>query len=269
MADVSPFWIKDRLDQMCQKNWWRNVLYVQNLFDVTEMCLNWTWSLACEMQFFLLATALLFVYVRHPAVARRTFVAMFVVFTAMLTMISWRLKITPAYDVLHDLGTEMYTAPWVRVLPYLIGVGSGWYLQQTAGQPLPLRKQTVNLLWTLTTTVMVMCHLATYARNMTYVYCVPMIVSVRIVYGASACWMIVASMKGQGGWFARVTAWPVFVHLNKLSYGIYLLNPLVVALIYGLSDHSASVEPITQVNRMVVIDVVLPGVCNRIMRSFR
>lgn len=248
MADTSPFWIKDRIDLVCQNNWWRNVLYVQNFFQVTEMCLNWTWSLACEMQFFLLVSALLFVYVRHPVAARRAFVTLYATFTVVLAVISWRLKFTPAYDVLHDLGTELYTSPWVRVLPYLSGVASGWYLQQSAGRPLPLRQQTVQLLWTLATTVMLICHMATYVRDSTHVVGVPMIVGVRLLYGGSACWMIVASMKGQGGWFARVTGWPVFVHLNKLSYGIYLLNPIVVALIYGLSDHSASVEPITQVN---------------------
>lgn len=29
---------------------------------------------------------------------------------------------------MHELGDDMYTSPWSRILPYLIGVGSGWIL---------------------------------------------------------------------------------------------------------------------------------------------
>lgn len=61
MVDTSPFWIQERCDKMCQQYWWRNVLYIQNLFTVTDLCLNWTWSMACEMQFFCVFTVLLFV----------------------------------------------------------------------------------------------------------------------------------------------------------------------------------------------------------------
>lgn len=247
LADKSPFWITDRTDLSCQRHWWRNVLYIQNFFDLEEICLNWTWSLACEMQFFLLGSALLFAYVKRPAAAVGAYAALIVAFTVTVTVISWQLQFTPAYDVLHDLGTELYTVPWVRILPYLIGVGVGWYLHRSAGRPLPLRASTINLLWTLATAVMTVCHLATLVRNISYHIGVPMIVGVRLFYGGSACWMIVACAKGHGGWFARTMEWPMFVHLNKLSYGIYLLNPIVVSVIYGLGDHSTAVEPIVQV----------------------
>lgn len=248
LAEKSPFWMTDRNDLTCQRNWWRNVLYIQNFYNVEEICLNWTWSLACEMQFFLAFTTLLFVYVRRPVAAKRIYCGVLVAFTICVSVISWRLKFTPAYDVLHDLGTELYTVPWVRVLPYVIGVGVGWYLHESAGQPLPWSQQTIQLLWTLATTVMTMCHLVTFVRNISYVIGVPMIVAVRLFYGGSACWMIVASVKGHGGWFTRMMNLPVFVHLNKLSYGIYLLNPIVVSVIYGAGDHSTAIEPIVQVS---------------------
>lgn len=64
LVETSPFWVHDRYDVTCKKYWWRNVLYIQNLFNVHDLCLSWTWSMACEMQFFILFTALLFFYAK-------------------------------------------------------------------------------------------------------------------------------------------------------------------------------------------------------------
>lgn len=44
--------------------WWRNALYINNLFSRDDLCMNWTWSMACEMQFFLIFTLILFVYAK-------------------------------------------------------------------------------------------------------------------------------------------------------------------------------------------------------------
>lgn len=43
-------------------------------------------------------------------------------------------KFTPAYDVMHDLGYDLYVSPFTRVLPYLVGVGAGYMLFNTNGE---------------------------------------------------------------------------------------------------------------------------------------
>lgn len=47
---------------------------------------------------------------------------------ALILSIAVFTRFTPAYDVMHSLGTDMYIAPWTRILPYLIGVGSGYIM---------------------------------------------------------------------------------------------------------------------------------------------
>lgn len=64
VADVSPFYQVERSDLTCQKYWWRNLLYIQNWFNLDELCVNWTWSTACEMQYFILFTILYFFYAK-------------------------------------------------------------------------------------------------------------------------------------------------------------------------------------------------------------
>lgn len=64
LVDTSVFWVTDRYDITCNKYWWRNMFYIQNLFHVDDLCVTWSWSLACEMQFFVLFTVLLFIYAK-------------------------------------------------------------------------------------------------------------------------------------------------------------------------------------------------------------
>lgn len=53
---------------------------------------------------------------------------MFGIFTGLVFAIALFTKFTPAYDVIHELGTELYIAPWTRVLPYLTGVAAGYFM---------------------------------------------------------------------------------------------------------------------------------------------
>lgn len=92
-----------------------------------------------------------------------------------------------------------------------------------------------------------MSHLCTLYRGVSYVVAAPLIAAIRIFYPSAVAWMILASAAGHGGPFARIFNYPVFVHLNKLSYGIYLLNPLIITVIYGMRDSSTHLDPMSAV----------------------
>lgn len=102
-------------------------------------------------------------------------------------------------------------------------------------------------MWTITTTLAISAHISTINRGISHIIAAPLITGIRIFYSASIAWMIVASQTGHGGLFARILNCSVFVHVNKLSYAIYLLNPALITVIYGYKDHSTHVDPITMV----------------------
>lgn len=65
---------------------------------------------------------------RYPNASKAIFCSLFGIFFGLILSIAVFTKFTPAYDVMHSLGTDMYIAPWTRVLPYLIGVGAGYIM---------------------------------------------------------------------------------------------------------------------------------------------
>lgn len=109
------------------------------------------------------------------------------------------------------------------------------------------------MLWTISSTIAIMSHLSTINRDVSYMLAAPLIAAIRIFYSSSVAWMILASAMGHGGIFAKVFNCSIFVHLNKLSYGIYLLNPLIITVIYGLKDHSTHLDPISAVRVLLLI----------------
>ncbi|XP_066275162.1 nose resistant to fluoxetine protein 6-like [Branchiostoma lanceolatum] len=51
-----PYWpsTPDRLDPYCRDSWWMNLLYINNFVKGSEMCMDQTWYLANDMQFFVI-----------------------------------------------------------------------------------------------------------------------------------------------------------------------------------------------------------------------
>uniref|UniRef100_A0A6P4F8F3 Uncharacterized protein LOC108049759 n=1 Tax=Drosophila rhopaloa TaxID=1041015 RepID=A0A6P4F8F3_DRORH len=48
---VSVLHITDPQDELCRRYSIRNLLFIQNLYPIRDMCGSWTWSLGCDMQF--------------------------------------------------------------------------------------------------------------------------------------------------------------------------------------------------------------------------
>lgn len=92
---------------------------------------------------------------RNQALAKKVLVSLFVGFSLLVLTIAVKNKFTPAYDVMHMLGNALYTAPWSRILPYLVGVAAGWVLFTTDGKmPFrPVRWPYLSLTTTLATSV--------------------------------------------------------------------------------------------------------------------
>ena len=97
------------------------------------------------------------------------------------------------------------------------------------------------------TTIAICAHISTFKREISHFWAAPLITFIRVFYPISIAWMIIASHTGYGGTFAKILNYPIFVHINKLSYAIYLLNPAVISILYGWQDHSTHIDPISMV----------------------
>lgn len=61
--------------------------------------------------------------------------------------------------------------------------------------------------------------------------------------------MILASHAGHGGIFAKILNHQIFVHISKLTYGLYLVHPIIISVLYGWQDHSTHSDLVSVVGR--------------------
>ncbi|XP_055613836.1 O-acyltransferase like protein-like, partial [Uranotaenia lowii] len=243
VVDTSKFWVHERSDDRCQRFWWRNVLYIQNLFDVEDLCLNWTWSLACEMQYYIISTALLFVYAKNANTGKTLYqlcAAATFVFNMAITLMN---HFVPSYDVLYNTGKALYIAPWARMSPYVVGVFFGWLLAAGRGKLIFTQKQHRKY-WAFVCLAMILSMHSTVKRNFPFPLASTVMVLVRIFVAWSICWTVVATAVGYSNVITKILSCKFFIHTNKLTYGIYLINPLIITTVFGLSDGSIIADPV-------------------------
>ncbi|XP_053674198.1 nose resistant to fluoxetine protein 6-like [Anopheles nili] len=243
IVETSKFWVHERSDLGCQRYWWRNLLYIQNLYPVDDLCLSWTWSLACEMQYYMLFTVLLFVYSKSSRFGKKVF-GVFAITTLLFNIAhTLNYRFIPSYDVLYNTGHALYTAPWSRVSPYVVGVYFGW-LMASRRDKFTITQNQFRWYWLLACFCVIFSMHSTIKRNFPFPIASTVMVAVRWLISWAACWVILATSCGYSNIVTRVLSSKFFVHTNKLTYGIYLLNPLIIIATFGVSDSSVHADPI-------------------------
>ncbi|KAH8371386.1 hypothetical protein KR093_007149 [Drosophila rubida] len=241
IGDTSVYHIYDRFDELCAQHWWRNIFFIQNLFEHHEMCVNWSWSLACDMQYFVLANAVLFLYAKRPKLAK------LVTVSALLATIIWSygVGITHdfefSFDAIYATASLVYTSSFVRVVPYIVGAIAAWCLHEGRLQ-FELSDLQERCVWHFCLFAFMVCIFSTAKRDLGYLITISLFVLGRVLFSLFLCWMIIGSARGRGVWWSRLLEAPVFQHINRLTYAIYLLNPLVISLVYSLTTASSHVD---------------------------
>lgn len=64
LNDTSSLYTSENSEVNCRLYWWRNLLYIQNMWPMSEMCMTWSWYLAADFQLSIMACLLHMVYLR-------------------------------------------------------------------------------------------------------------------------------------------------------------------------------------------------------------
>lgn len=148
---------------------------------------------------------------------------------------------------MYHTGTQMYINPFIRISPYIVGSIAGWFLATTKGQ-FSVNTVFEKCAWNLAILIFFSCIYSTVKRDMSELYTVGLYVFGRLFFSCAIAWVILGSATGRGVWWSRFLELTPFQHLNKLSYGIYLLNPFVVSFVFSLSSTSTHADPIMLVS---------------------
>lgn len=136
MTEVSATYFRDTTviemyedyDYNCQHYWWRNLLFIQNFYPFKELCMNWSWTLACELQYFLITTLIYVIYCKNKLFGKLIFGVTATFFFGTSTFLLVKYKFMPTFDVVFTTLDELYISPFSRAPPYFVGVIWGYML---------------------------------------------------------------------------------------------------------------------------------------------
>jgi len=217
---------------ICAEHGWSNLLFINNFVGPQaskHACMAHSWSLAVEMQFYLLSPWLI------PWLAKASTKQLFLRTGALLAIAQlwqgfvlvdhWNLPLAAWFN------DTLYSKPLTRLPPYLMGALVALLWQRggvRSDQPGTLRL--ADTLALACTAVLVFLgagdHLYEYLLDhdpfrLSNVW---LLWLGRAIFAAALGWLLLAVLQGRLPWLQRVWAWHGWVPVAGLSYALYLVQ---------------------------------------------
>jgi peptidoglycan/LPS O-acetylase OafA/YrhL len=263
---TGPSWtIIDVRSGYCRKNWWHNLLYINNLMsvNVTEniqdnYCLGGAWYLGNDFQFFILSPFLIFPLWKWPKIGMGLLGLLSAGSMAVVGVITDVNDLPPSsipfrQENADEYQKQVYTKPWTRIGPYLVGIWTGFILYKMKQRRSRIPKMVVLLGWILSTT----CALGLIFGPKDWFNPTNKIGRWEGVFYASfhrhlwaisIGWIILACVMGSGGIVNKILSWKPFMPLGRLSFCTYLASLEIQMMYSSRVKQSLIYDPFTQTN---------------------
>ncbi|XP_076347577.1 nose resistant to fluoxetine protein 6-like isoform X2 [Tachypleus tridentatus] len=254
----------------CRQYWWTNLLFVQNLVKPVQ-CHSHTWYIACDFQFHVLAVAVFLPLLWKPVLGLAIILTFAIVSVASSIFITWYYQFPPTllWPVIHkrelwDMLSKLYYQPHHHLSTYCVGLVAGYILIRKRHLNLSLPVQIAG--WTLAacSNMISLYGVYNWSRGVGDSQTVGLLYSGlhRTLWAAGIAWILVACISGKGGIISQLLSWNGMKVLDRLTYMVYLLHPLVQYAYIGQLRHNTDARAITFLYMYfghVIISYVLAG----------
>ncbi len=115
----------------CKRNWYLNILFINNFVEPKNNCLGWSWYLSNDFQMYLLIPWLCMLYTFRKLFALLA-VTMMLVASAICQIVVFRyydISVNIVKNNKPEYRSEYYIKTYCRVAPFLIGILFAWMYQ--------------------------------------------------------------------------------------------------------------------------------------------
>lgn len=239
--ETSLFHITERADEICEKYWWRNVFFINNLFRSEQMCLTWSWYMSTDMQFFLIGTIILILSTRFWRIAFGTAGALILLSSLITAYVSYSYGYIPTLDQQLKMLDLLYYPPWTRIGPYLVGLATGYFVVHLNGR-LTVKRTILVTCWIVGSLCNLWALFGLYRRNLSVISTALYTSLSRTAWGLGLSWITIACSTNNAGIIKSILCFRGWVPFSKLSYTAYLISPIIINLIYSSSEKAIHMD---------------------------
>ncbi|XP_025406644.1 nose resistant to fluoxetine protein 6-like isoform X2 [Sipha flava] len=227
--------------EFCRKNWWTNLLFLNNYVNSQEMCMLHSWYLACDMHFFIIGTFLTYILWRWRKAGFGIFGVMFAVsvyIPAKYIYDNQQWGVMPYFHShIKNLRTtehfqRVYIKSHHRITTYLIGIASAYVYMQVKKSKLKFsaKSRTIGLI--LCILLHISCYFVTgylYLPRLKYNPWNHLLYFTfqRIVYALTVSYVLVVGSLSNFGYFSSFMECKIFIVIARISYVLYLSHFIV------------------------------------------
>ncbi|XP_062560409.1 uncharacterized protein LOC134224821 isoform X3 [Armigeres subalbatus] len=211
----------------CNKYWWRNILYINNWYSFSEMCMIWSWYLANDMQFYVIAIIILTISSRYMKTSAFLLVLLMVCSWATSIFLSIHFNYTYKVAEPFESFDVLYDKPWQRITPYIIGMLTGYILHFKKTPPkVPVA---INLiLWAFSLLILFGLVFGVWDGTLSVPMTALYVSLGHTAWGVALIWITLSCCWGYAKPINDILSYQAFFPLSRLSYCAYLLHPVVM-----------------------------------------
>ena len=234
--------------QNCNKYWWTNLLYINNFYpwELGNECMGWTWYLANDMQFYIVAPVVLIpLYYFFPVGLAISIGMLGVSFIATGSIAGVHkysantFQQTPNATAEAHQSDDIYIKPYCRIAPYLVGLVLGYILYKKIKFNIHWLVDWATYLgvWVLAAGCCISTvyglygswhgHTFSLAENVIY------FMFSRFVWAVGLALMVFACHNGHGWIINDFLSMKFWIPLSRLTYTAYLVHPIVLTVVFA------------------------------------
>ncbi|XP_064459149.1 nose resistant to fluoxetine protein 6-like [Ornithodoros turicata] len=230
---------KDVLFGMCEKNWWRVLLHVNNWVPFFDMCLGHLWYISVDWQIYAVLWFIPFVMLKRKKLG---FFFLFLVILGTTVLVALQTKlnhfqptaiyIDPNINQTFEAGNQIYFKPFAHAGAFCIGIATAYAVLIYGAAKINRPMQAA--LWALAAVIGFSVVFGPYKwyRGADYdtVDAVLYASTHRTAWAVSLGWVTFACATGRGGPINAFLSWQGFVPFSRLSFSAFLMQTVVILM---------------------------------------
>uniref|UniRef100_A0A0N5AAU6 NRF domain-containing protein n=1 Tax=Syphacia muris TaxID=451379 RepID=A0A0N5AAU6_9BILA len=233
----------------CKSYWWRNLLYINNFFKMSEMCMGHSWYLSTDMQIYCFSPLLLIPLALSPIAGGVVTIAL-VVMSLLSTYLTYNKYEFPATIVKLMVSTQVdltlldpfmrwiYMAPWVRCLTNIMGILTGYLLFRVKDKKIRFHWIAVVLLWAASIAIGIGCIYSLFdylndRSDMNSQTASTYYVFHRVGWCLALAWVIFACQHNMAGLIKNFMEHSFWIPIARISYCSYLVHMFFMIVVFA------------------------------------
>ncbi|XP_022165577.1 nose resistant to fluoxetine protein 6-like isoform X2 [Myzus persicae] len=227
--------------EFCRKNWWTNLLFINNYVHSNEMCMVHAWYLACDMHFFIIGIFLTYIIWRWNKAGVCIYGVLFALSIYIPAKSIYDNKQWGVMPYFHgnikNLRTtehfqKIYIKSHHRITTYLVGLAAAFIYLQIKQSKIKFSVKNRTIGFMICLLLHIICYIVTgylYLPGLTYnpwnhiIY----FTFQRIIYSLTISYLLVVSSLSNFGFISSFIECKLFTVISRLSYVLYLTHFIV------------------------------------------